>query len=86
MAQRALGDTFGLALRHALAAQGIELGGRPPRFEIGRFELVANFVSRTATLSYGKELVLKRVPLSVEAAIKAWAADPRRSPPTTCAR
>jgi hypothetical protein len=72
LAQRALGDTFGLALRHALAEQGVELGGRPPRFEIGRFELAANFVSRTATLSYGKELVLKRVPLSVEAVVKAY--------------
>jgi hypothetical protein len=71
-AQRALGDTFGLALRHALAAQGVELGGRPPRFEIGRFDLAANFVGRTATLSYGKELLLKRVPLSVEAVLSAY--------------
>src|SRR6266545_867555 len=71
-AQHALGDTFGLALRHALAEQGIELGGRPPRFEIGRFEIVANFVSRGASISYGKELVLKRVPLSVEALIRAY--------------
>lgn len=68
-AQRALGDTFGLSLRHALAEQGTELGGRPPRFEIGRFELVANFVSRSASLSYGKNLVNKRVPLSVEQVI-----------------
>ncbi|MEI7643637.1 MAG: hypothetical protein WCJ55_04930 [Chloroflexales bacterium] len=72
LAQRALGDTFGLALRHALAAQGVELGGRPPRFEIGRFDLTANFVSRTATLSYGKELVIKRVPLSVDAVLAAY--------------
>jgi hypothetical protein len=70
--QRALGETFGLALRHALADQGVELHGRPPRFEIGRFELVANFVNRSALLYYGKELVVKRVPLSVEAAIKAY--------------
>ncbi len=72
LAQRALGDTFGLALRHALAAQGVELNGRPPRFEIGRFDLVANFVSRTATLSYGKELLSKRVPLSVEAVLAVY--------------
>jgi hypothetical protein len=71
-AQYALGDTFGLALRHALAEQGIALGGRPPRFEIGRFELAADFVSRSASLSYGKNLVLRRVPLSVEAAIRAY--------------
>lgn len=69
--QRALGDTFGLSLRHAFAARGIELGGRPPRFELGPFELVADFVSRAATLSYGKILVAKRVALSVEAVLKA---------------
>jgi hypothetical protein len=71
-AQHALGETFGLALRHALAEQGIELGGRPPRFEIGRFELVANFVNRAAVLNYGKDVVVKRVPLSVEAVIRAY--------------
>ena len=71
-AQRTLGDTFGLALRHALADLGIEIGGRPPRFEIGRFEIVANFVNRTASISYGKNLISRRVPLSVEAVIKAY--------------
>lgn len=71
-AQRMLGDTFGVALRNAMAEQGIELGGRPPRFEIGRFELVADFVSRTASLSYGKNLITKRVPLSVEAVIRTY--------------
>ena len=71
-AQRTLGDTFGQALRAALAQQGIEIGGRPPRFEIGRFEIVANFVSRGASISYGKDVVVKRVPLSVEAVIKAY--------------
>jgi hypothetical protein len=70
--QRALGDTFGAALRDALAAQGIVIGGRPPRFEIGRFELAANFVTRSATLSYGKTLVNKRVPLSVQAVVAAY--------------
>ena len=73
--QRALGDTFGVALRHALAELGIEIGGRPPRFEIGRFEIVADFVSRAASISYGKNLVSKRVPLSVEAVIKAYQRD-----------
>lgn len=75
--QRALGATFGLALRHALAERGVELGGRPPEFELGPFELVANFVSRSATLSYGKTVVVKRVPLSVEAAIKAYEREAR---------
>jgi len=71
-AQRALGDTFGYALRGALAAQGIELGGRPPRFSIGRFELAADFVGQTAALSYGKHLLARRVPLSLEAVLKAY--------------
>jgi hypothetical protein len=75
--QRALGDTFGLALRHALAERGVELGGRPPRFEIGPFELAADFVSRSAALSYGKTLVVKRVPLSVEAVIKTYEREAR---------
>lgn len=70
--QRALGATFGLALRHALAERGVELGGRPPEFELGPFALVADFVSRSAALSYGKTLVARRVPLSVEAVIRAY--------------
>jgi len=70
--QRALGHTFGLALRHALAEQGVSLGGRPPEFELGPFELDANFVGRSATLSYGKNMVNKRVPLSVEAVVGAY--------------
>jgi hypothetical protein len=70
--QITLGETFGVALRHALAEQGLELGGRPPRFEIGPFEVDANFVNRTATLSYGKNLISKRTPLSIEAILKAY--------------
>lgn len=70
--QRSLGATFGLALRHALEAQGLELGGRPPRFELGRFEIEADFVNRHAALSYGKNLISKRIPLSVEAVLKAY--------------
>jgi hypothetical protein len=72
-AQYALGDTFGHALRAALAEQGLAIGGRPPRFEVGRFEIVANFVSRGASISYGKDVVVKRAPLSVEAVLKAYA-------------
>jgi len=71
-AQRALADTFGHALRNALAEMGIEIGGRPPRFEIGRFEINADFVNRGASISYGKNLVAKRVPLSIEGLIKAY--------------
>jgi hypothetical protein len=71
-AQRTLGETFGQALRGAVAELELELRGRPPRFELGRFEINANFVSRSASISYGKILVVKRVPLSVEAVIKAY--------------
>jgi hypothetical protein len=71
-AQRTLGETFGQALRTAVAGLGLELGGRPPRFELGRFEISADFVSRSAAINYGKILVVKRVPLSVEAVIKAY--------------
>jgi hypothetical protein len=74
-AQRALSDSFGLALRHALEALGISMFGRPPRFEVGRFEIAANFVSRSASISYGKDLVTRRVPLSVEAVVKAYQRD-----------
>ena len=57
-AQARLGDDFGAALRHAMAEMGIEVGGRPPRFEIGRFEIVADFINRIASISYGKTLVV----------------------------
>lgn len=72
--QRSLGASFGAALRDALAAQGIALGGRPPDFEIGPFALRANFVQRSAMLSYGQNLVNHKVPLNVEAAVKAYQA------------
>ncbi|MCC6627311.1 MAG: hypothetical protein IT340_07905 [Chloroflexi bacterium] len=72
--ERHLGDEFGVGLRQAVAATGLELGGRPPRFEIGRFEIVANFVSRKATISYGKEELSRTVPLSVEAVMRAYQA------------
>ncbi len=71
-AQRALGNVFGTSLRTAVAELGIELGGRPPRFELGRFALDADFVNRRASLSYGKDLISNRVPLSVESVIKAY--------------
>jgi hypothetical protein len=73
-AQQSLSFTFGLAFRHALAEHGIALEGRPPRFTIGRFEIEANFVGRSATILYGKEVVVRKVALSVETIIKAYLA------------
>jgi hypothetical protein len=72
LAQRLLGGEFGRKLKDALAAQGIEFGGRAPKFEIGRFELEANFAKRFITLRYGKDVVVPRAPITVEAAIKAY--------------
>jgi hypothetical protein len=71
-AQQALGAVFGGALREAFATQGIEVSGNPPKFEVGRFEIAANFLTRSASISYGKEVVVKRVSLSVDAILKAY--------------
>lgn len=76
-AQQTLGATFGEALRAALAAQGLEATGRPPRSEIGRFEVVTDFVHRGATLSYGKEVLVPRLPLSVEAVVRTYQREAR---------
>ncbi len=70
--QRALGATFGVALRHAMREQGIEIKGQPPRFEMGRFDIAGDFAKRSASVSYGKELVIKKVPLAVDAIVKAY--------------
>ncbi|MFZ4816692.1 MAG: hypothetical protein ACOYL5_19305 [Phototrophicaceae bacterium] len=72
LAQRALGDLFGYKLRDALLTQGINIGGRPPRFELGRFEIDANFARRTITIRYGKDVVIPRAPITVEATVKAY--------------
>ncbi len=72
VAQRVLGDEFGQKLRDALAGQGISLGGRAPKFEIGRFELEANFAKRFLMLRYGKDVVAPHIPITVEAATKAY--------------
>jgi hypothetical protein len=72
LAQRALGDEFGQKLRAALSAQGVAIGGRPPKFEIGRFELDANFARRFSVLRYGKDVVAPHVPITVDATIKAY--------------
>ena len=72
IAQRALGDEFGSKLRDALAQQGISIGGRAPKFEIGRFELEANFAKHFMTLRYGKDDVIPRISITVDAALKAY--------------
>lgn len=72
LAQQALGNIFGVALRHALEAQGLAVAGTPPRFEIGRFDIAADFGSRSASISYGKNVVAPKVSLSVEAVITAY--------------
>jgi len=71
-AQARLGSEFGAALRDALAGLGITVGGRPPHFEVGRFEIDANFVNRTASISYGKTVLVPRVKLSLDTLIKAY--------------
>lgn len=71
-AQAQLGNEFGEALRHALGEMGIVVGGRPPRFEIGRFELEADFVNRNGALYYGKTLVVPKLKLSMDAVIKTY--------------
>lgn len=74
LAQRALGDEFGQKLRAALAALGVAIGGRPPKFEIGRFELDANFAKRACVLRYGKDIVAPHVSITVDATVKAYQA------------
>ncbi len=72
VAQRVLGDEFGQRLRSALLEQGIQIGGRTPRFEIGRFELEANFAKRFIVLRYGKDIVVPHAPITVDATVKAY--------------
>ncbi len=71
LAQRALGDEFGQKLRDALQTLGVTIGGRPPKFEIGRFELDANFAKRASVLRYGKDIVAPHVSITVDATVKA---------------
>ena len=72
LAQRALGDEFGQKLRAALSERGIQIGGRAPKFEIGRFELEANFARRFITLRYGRDIVVPHAPVTVEGAVRAY--------------
>ena len=74
LAQRALGDEFGQKLRAALAEMGVNIGGRPPKFEIGRYALDANFAQRTSVLRYGKDVVAPHISITVDATIKAYQA------------
>jgi hypothetical protein len=71
-AENTLADSFGRDLRDALAARDIQIGGRGSQFEIGRFELNVIFEDRTSSLSYGKTLVVPRIPISVDAVLKAY--------------
>jgi hypothetical protein len=71
-AQKQLGNIFGSALRDAMAEIGVEVTGTTPRFEAGRYEIVADFVTRKATINYGKLELAKKVPLSLDAIIKAY--------------
>jgi hypothetical protein len=71
-AQQQLGTIFGSALRDAMAEMGVAVTGQPPRFALGRFELDANFLTRKASLLYGKTEVAKGIPLSLEGIVKTY--------------
>jgi hypothetical protein len=76
-AEAQLGNVFGEALRDAMAESGVEVTGQPPRFEIGRFELNANFLNRKASLSYGKWEVARNISVSLDAVIKTYEREAR---------
>jgi len=69
-AQSRLSELFGQDLREALAARGMTVSGRGP-FEIGRFDLAADTIKRSARLNYGKHPVIQKLSLSVPAILKA---------------
>ena len=71
-AEARLGNIWGVALHNRLAEMGIEMGGQAPRFEAGRFEIVANFVARKASIYYGKMEVTKNVSIGIETVVKAY--------------
>lgn len=71
-AQEALATVFGGSLHAAFAALGIEVVRSGYKFEAGRFEIMANYMTRAASISYGKEVVIRRVALSVEAILKGY--------------
>ncbi|MCZ7540433.1 MAG: hypothetical protein M5U29_11070 [Anaerolineae bacterium] len=71
-AQAQLSYEFGASLRDRLAALGLSLGGRPPQFQVGRFEILVSFLSRTAAIHYGKIQVAAGIRLSLDLLIKAY--------------
>ncbi len=71
-AQARLSYEFGASLRDRLAAMGLPLGGRPPQFQVGRFEILVSFLNRTATIRYGKIQVTSGIRLSLDPLIKAY--------------
>lgn len=68
------GTTFGAGLRDAFAAINVTIRGLMPTIEAGRFEIGVHLQARSATLSYGEELLAKHLPLSVESILKAYQA------------
>jgi len=72
LAQLALSDEFGQKLRDILAQEGVIMTRSGSKFVIGRFELEANFSKRFIVLRYGKDVVVPRVPVTVDAALKAY--------------
>ena len=73
-------------LRAALAEQGVVIGGRPPKFEIGRFELEANFVSRSASCATARTWWRPTCPSPSTPRSRPTRARPRRSPAARSAR
>jgi len=71
-AQEQLSYEFGASLRDRLAALDLNLGGRPPQFQVGRFEIAVSFLSRTAAIHYGKIQVASGIRLSLDVLIKAY--------------
>jgi hypothetical protein len=74
LGQRILSDEFGQKLHDALAQQGISMGRHGTKFVIGRFELEANFSKRVLVLRYGRDIVVPRTPITVDATLKAYQA------------
>jgi len=77
-ASATLSDEFGMKLRDALADIGVAIGGRPPTFQIGRYELDTNFAKRNLVIRYGKDIVTPKVKLTVEETIKAYQSAEKR--------
>jgi len=73
-AEEETGTTFGASLRDAFAGINVTIHGLMPTIEAGRFEISVHLQARSATLSYGKELLAKHLPLSVENILKAYQA------------